>query len=183
VLITVHPEHLATPVLQMMTTIIVTGETPTTALRIFADAHGSGEKIDEISLGTGEAVVWDLARQGSPTKFKAIPTQSERRRHQRKYALGQLGEDKSFYFRGPRSRLNLRAHNLVIFVQIADGVDDETWLYHLRRNDYSAWLRDAIKDHELATEVLAIERDGLCSAAQTRRQIRDAILRRYTHSA
>src|SRR5512147_922046 len=71
-----------------------------------------------------------------------------RRRHIRKYAEGQLGEDKSFYFRGPDNRLNLRAQNLNMFVQIAEGVDDATWLHHLRAGDYSRWLRDAIKDGE-----------------------------------
>jgi hypothetical protein len=25
-------------------------------------------------------------------------------------------------------------------------VDDETWLYHLHRGDYSRWFREAIKD-------------------------------------
>jgi hydroxymethylpyrimidine pyrophosphatase-like HAD family hydrolase len=179
-LITVHPEHLATRVLQMMSTIVAVGETPTAALQTFADAHGIKQKVDKISLETGEAVVWDLARHPSPIKFRAIRSQSQRRRHQRKYALGQLDEDRSFYFRGPVDKLNLRAHNLAIFVQIADGVDDETWSYHLRRNDYSQWIRDVVKDDDLTNEVLAIEEDVSGSAAQSRKRIRDAILVRYT---
>ena len=61
--------------------------------------------------------------------------------------------DKSFYFTGPLNRLNLRAQNLAMFTQIAEGIDDETWLYHLRRGDYSQWMRDAIKDDEMADEV------------------------------
>ena len=52
-------------------------------------------------------------------------------RHTRKYAEGELGEDKSFYFRGPDNALNLRAQNLTIFLQMADGVDDQTWRHHL----------------------------------------------------
>jgi hypothetical protein len=39
----------------------------------------------------------------------------------------------SFYFRGPDDKLKLRAQNLAVFVQLAEGVDDETWLFHLRQ--------------------------------------------------
>jgi hypothetical protein len=38
----------------------------------------------------------------------------------------------SRYFRGPEGRLNLRAKNLALFLQIAEGIDDSTWLHHLR---------------------------------------------------
>ena len=35
---------------------------------------------------------------------------------------------------------------------MADGVDDETWLHHLRAGDYSRWFREGIKDDALADE-------------------------------
>ena len=104
-------------------------------------------------------------------------------RHRRKYAAGALGEDKSFYFRGPSGALNLRAHNLSLFLQIADGVDDETWLHHLRQHDYSSWLHDAIKNPELAAEVFAIEARAARDARLSRRQVRETIERVYTLSA
>jgi hydroxymethylpyrimidine pyrophosphatase-like HAD family hydrolase len=182
-LITVHPEHLATRVLQMMSTIVAVGEAPAKALHIFADAHGIALEFEEISLQNGEAVLWKTAGTSLPVKIKALRSQSQRRRHQRKYALGQLGEDHSFYFRGPQGSLNLRAHNLTIFLQIAEGVDDATWVYHLRRHDYSHWLRDVIKDEELANEVLAIEADSTSPARKTYENVRDAILARYTFPA
>src|SRR5207244_4830344 len=56
-------------------------------------------------------------------------------------------------FRGPGERQNLRAQNLTAFFQLLVGVDEETFLYHLRRGDYGAWLRAVIKDGELAAEV------------------------------
>ena len=43
----------------------------------------------------------------------------------RKYAEGDLPPDRSFYFRGPEGKLNLRAQNLILFLQLADGVDDD----------------------------------------------------------
>ena len=95
-----------------------------------------------------------------PFVFRADPPKSERKRHVRKYAAGELRPDKSFYFRGAAGKLNLRAQNLQVFLQLAEGVDDETWLHHLARGDYSRWLRDAIRDEALADEVAEVERSG-----------------------
>jgi hypothetical protein len=66
----------------------------------------------------------------------------------------------------------------MIFLQIADGVDDATWLHHLHRGDYASWFRNAIKDDELAEEAEGLQ-DGT-SPMETRRQIRALIERRYT---
>jgi hypothetical protein len=62
---------------------------------------------------------------------------------------------------------------------MADGVDDETWLYHLERKEYSAWFREAIKDEELATEVGMIEAQKL-APKESRAKVRAAIEKRYT---
>src|SRR6202007_2262047 len=109
-----------------------------------------------------------------PVAIRTLPPKSEHRRHVRKYATGELGEDKSFYFRGSDGQLNLRAQNLALFIQLADGVDDETWLYHLRSGDYSRWFREAIKDEGLAEAARAIERAS-GAAQQTRSLIRREI--------
>jgi hypothetical protein len=180
-LITVHPEHLASSVLQRMSLFVAVGEAPGKALRVIADAHGVHNVFDDaVTLEIGEAMFWDVASDQSPIKIRTLPSQSQRRRHQRKYALGQLGEDRSFYFRGPANVLNLRAQNLAIFMQIAEGVDDETWNFHLRRHDYSNWLRDVVKDEDLAVAVLAIENDLACPVAETRERVHEAIASRYT---
>ena len=92
---------------------------------------------------------WDRASDLPPRWISVDRPHQEHQRHTRKYAEGELGEDKSFYFRGPADALNLRAHNLMIFLQMADGVDDATWLHHLHRGDYTRWFRDAIKDDDL----------------------------------
>ena len=115
----------------------------------------------------------------APAPFAVIPGLSERRRHVRKYSEGRLGEDKSFFFRGPDERLNLRAHNLTAFVELAAGVDEDTWQWHRARGDYSRWAADAIKDAELAAELERIERDG-SAPDEARRAQREAIERRYT---
>ena len=66
---------------------------------------------------------------------------------------------------------------------MAEGLDDETWLFHLRQGDYSRWFRDAIKDEDLAREVEAIEKDEALSPADSRARIREAIEARYTAPA
>ena len=82
-----------------------------------------------------------------------------------------------------RSRLNLRAQNLGMFIQIAQGVDDETWLHHLRRGDYSRWFSAAIKDPVLEAAARRAEALGDTPVAESRRLIRDAIEQRYTAPA
>jgi hypothetical protein len=77
----------------------------------------------------------------------------------------------------------LRAQNLSIFLQLAAGVDDKTWLHHLRAGAYSQWFRDAIKDDDLAFEAAAIEQDQPLTATESRARIRDIVERRYTAPA
>ena len=103
----------------------------------------------------GEALFWRRSAGNRAQIMKSHAPAEKAERHIRKYAEGALGEDKSFYFRGPSNALNLRAQNLTIFMQMADGVDDETWLHHLQAHDYSRWVREAIKDDELADELAA----------------------------
>ena len=66
---------------------------------------------------------------------------------------------------------------------MAHQVDDDTWRHHLARGDYSRWVRDAIKDDELAGEVERIEGNRTLGATASRQGIREAIERRYTAPA
>ena len=65
---------------------------------------------------------------------------------------------------------------------MADGVDDETWLHHLTRGDYSRWFRDAIRDETLAENVGNIER-SVADPVESRRLVRAQIEERYTAPA
>ena len=60
------------------------------------------------------------------------------------------------------------AMRAVDMAEIAAGVDDRTWLHHLRAGHYSAWVRGAIKDEDLADDFAAVERDRALSAADSR---------------
>jgi hypothetical protein len=65
-------------------------------------------------------------------------------------------------------------------MDLADGVDEETWLYHLRRGEVSQWLRTSIKDEGLADSVAMLERNTSADAAKTRKLVREFIEERYT---
>jgi hypothetical protein len=128
----------------------------------------------------GEALLWSRRAKAPPLLFKLEPSKTEHRRHVRKYAEGQLPEERSFFFRGPEGKLKLRAPNLITFMELGDGVDDDTWLFHLQRHEVSQWLRDAIKDDELADKVEAIEDEEADDPDASRKEIRKLIEAVYT---
>jgi len=179
VLVTIHPDHVSPTILGLVDTLIIVGREPQATLDAFA--RGRGEvPIRLAEPEEDDAPAWFVRIGAPPVQFRVAEPTSDRRRHQRKYAEGKLGEDKSFYFRGPDGRLNLRAQNLELFSQIADGVDDETWQYHLRQHDFSRWFQQAIKDESLAAEAREIEAQSNLTPRDSRAQIRAAIQRRYT---
>ena len=179
--ITVHPESVARPVLETIDAILVVGDSPERVIAQFCEAIGEQPPaIAPQMLEPGEALYWSRSAGGQPVRVRSKPPTSERRRHVRKYTEGDLGPERSFYFRGPEGKLNLRAQNLVLFLQMAEGVDDETWLHHLRAGDYSAWLGEKIKDPELAAEVRQVEQAAPASADESRQAIRVLIEKRYT---
>jgi hypothetical protein len=181
--ITVHPEHVAPSALEGVGRVVVVGGTPAEMLRTFAERIGvAPPAVQEGPLPSGEALTW-TPPQGDVVRIRAIVPRTEHRRHVRKYAEGELGPDRSFYFRGPDDKLKLRAHNLLLFLQLAEGVDDATWMHHLRLGDYSRWFREAIKDAGLADEAAAVEADAHATPAASRDQIRRLLEARYTAPA
>ena len=182
-LITVHPAHVSPLFLSSAQLIIAVGESPH---YVFADfARLTGQAVPELSvrrLESGEAVAWFRRAHEAPFKIRTVVSHTAHQRHLRKYANGMLGPDKSFYFRGPEGRLNLRAHNLIMFVQMADGVDDGTWLYHLKRGDISRWLRLSVKDDVLASYAERIE-GTVVPPRESRAMLKKAIEERYTAPA
>jgi hydroxymethylpyrimidine pyrophosphatase-like HAD family hydrolase len=180
-MITVHPEHIDAAALKPIDTLIAVGKAPEQTISSFCKIVGHCPPVIPAGeLAMGNAIVWFSNTDLPPFTFKVQPPSTERRRHMRNYAEGELGADKWFYFRGPAQKLNLKAQNLINFTQLAEGVDDETWLFHLHRQDYSRWLREAIKDEELAEEAAQIEVSGALSAIDSRSQIKNAIEQRYT---
>src|SRR5690606_14915238 len=152
----------------MMDLVIAVGEQPRRTLGAFA-SHAGRELVwpEGLDWEPGYAVAWFPADERPPFRLGILPPQRDRIRHRRKYAEGDMRYN-SFFFRGPGGRHNLRAQNLIIFAQIAEGIDEETWLYHLRRGDYSRWLRTAVKDPYLADQVQRIEQRSQLPADESR---------------
>lgn len=179
--VTVHPDSVAPAVLSGIDVVAALGDDPSDAVRRFATAVGeAAPPAPEHTVGPGRGLAWFRRSGEPPIAVELVQGELERARHRRKYAEGELPPDRSFYFRGPDDRLNLRAQNLILFAQLADGVDDATWLHHLRLGHYSTWIRDCIKSRELADEVQAVEARAALSAADSRRLVRDAIEQRFT---
>ncbi|MBO0857367.1 MAG: HAD-IIB family hydrolase [Chloracidobacterium sp.] len=180
-MVTVLPENVSPAALSTVDLVIAVGEAPERTLANFGQAIGQPPPaLEPIELRTGEAVAWFRRAPEPPFWFRSEPPKGERQRHHRKYAEGEMGTEHSFYFRGPEGKINLRAKNLNIFLRLAYVVEDETWLYHLRGEDYSCWFRHTIKDGELADEVAQIEHNQSLSARESREAIRQAIEKRYS---
>jgi HAD superfamily hydrolase (TIGR01484 family) len=180
VLITTHPGKLARAALEPVAMVMALGNEPMDIFEGFAEARGATLPFSSVGfeLRAGEAAVWRVG-EPSPIRVRTLPGLSDRRRHTRKYAEGELPPERSFYFRGPDDKLNLRAYNLVLFAQMAKGVDEETWEFHRRGRDYSHWFREFIKDDVLAADVEAVERSNM-DASESRARILEVIQRRYT---
>jgi HAD superfamily hydrolase (TIGR01484 family) len=184
-LVTVHPDLVSPAVLSSVGGIIAVGSDPHSVFKLFNKAARKNLQVGTLGQGqaAGSVVAWRFGDSAGPCSVEVQPAKGQRKRHLRKYASGELGEDKSFYFRGKDGKLNLRAQNMNLFAQLAEGVDDETWTFHLCHGDYSRWLREATKDKEIAEAVERIEKDGNLSFAESRRQIIDAIRKHYTAAA
>lgn len=183
VFITVHPDSMATEALQTVGTVIALGDDAVRVIETFCRAIGVSEPRAAAAPRDDEVLYWNRNSAREPHAVKVYRPHQTHRRHTRKYAEGDLGDDGSFYFRGEGGQLNLRAQNLQLFLQIADGVDERTWQHHRRAHDYSSWFRHNVKDEELAAEAEAIEDDGELDAAESRARIAAAVKRRYTAPA
>jgi hydroxymethylpyrimidine pyrophosphatase-like HAD family hydrolase/energy-coupling factor transporter ATP-binding protein EcfA2 len=182
ILITVHPEMVSPDALAGVDTVLALGPKAREAVASFCAAIGRKPPKKLPKPDDEQVLVWRRGSKGARLVTATKPRQAHKR-HTRKYAEGNLDEELSFYFRGPDGALNLRAHNLQIFLQMAEGVDDETWEHHLRRGDYSDWFRDVIKDDALAKEAAAIEANKKLRPAASRAKVKEAVERRYTAPA
>ncbi len=186
VFLTVHPDQVMKPVLENVRFVIAVGAEPENTIKQFAEVLEEPiptyetKEIAEINQGHGIVTLWSRQEQNPLVRMKVQPSRAEHRRHVRKYAEGELSAERSFYFRGPEEKLNLRAQNLIAFSQIAEGVDDATWKHHLRQGDYSKWFRNGIRDEVMANEAQEIERLPDEKVSETRGLIKALIEKHYT---
>ncbi|MDQ6675333.1 MAG: Cof-type HAD-IIB family hydrolase [Chloroflexota bacterium] len=179
IMITVRPRALAPVLLRSVTVVCAVGEDPGRRLRDFCEiVHERPPAAPSEDLEKGQAVVWQRGHRRAD-RIAVEPARRDRQRHRRKYAEGELPPDRSFYFTGPDARLHLRAHNLSLFVELGDGVDDVTWLHHLRAGHYSRWVRAILKDDTLADRLAQLEDNSTLTPRESRTQVREAIEEGY----
>lgn len=179
--ITVKPKEVLGSILARVDTVIGAGDLAGTAFEEAAEVLAVLPPSVPISgVGRGSLLVWHVGEGTKPFALKVKETRSERKRHTRKYAQGELPGDRCFYFTGSGRRMNLKAQNLMIFLQIAEGIDEETWMHHLREHDYSSWFGSEIKDESLAEEAYRVESDDSISHKESVERICGAIRERFT---
>ena len=175
VVITTTPDALLPGIIQKVGMTIMVGENPETPMKQFASVRKLTYPRTP-KLEKGEALVWDLETNKEPFAIDFnLPVQLQQR-HKRKYARGDL-QDKSFLFTGKEKKLGLKASNLMMFAHIAEGIDNETWEYHLKRNDFTNWFRESIGDEELAN---ASDLARHKSAGESKKIVIDFIRAKYT---
>jgi hypothetical protein len=178
--VTSVPSQFPDRLLDAIDTVCAVGAHAKEVLRDVARKHSRSVEMDDgAALELGQGLFWRLA-EDRPHIIELPKPKQLHQRHKRKYMAGHLGEDNSFYFRGKDRKLNLRADNLETFLNLADGVDDETWLHHLHNGDVSRWFNDTIKDEALAEDVRRFERDRAIGPQDTRQRVRKAVEARYT---
>src|SRR5262249_15327169 len=99
VLVTVHPDHVARSALDVIDTLIVVGREGQRTVDGFMRARGIGG-VHLPSHPSDETLFpWFIRIGQPPVRFSAHKPSVDRQRHRRKYAEGELAEDRSFYFR------------------------------------------------------------------------------------
>ena len=115
----------------------------------------------------------------------------KKRRFQCKFFLGELSEFATFASM-PKATCVTAAFSFVGRAtdriskpttspfSLTEGIDEETWMYHLRRGDYSHWFRKSVKDNYLADHAERIEQRTDLEPVETCNLIRSLIESRYT---
>jgi HAD superfamily hydrolase (TIGR01484 family) len=180
VISTRHPERVAPQLLSIANMVIGMGmEAGALMAKLGELVQAPPAGLPQSMPYAGEALVWERSGE-EPYLMRILSPRQERRRQRRRTGEGQLPTEQSFFFRGPEGKLNLRANSVNMFLMLADGVDEETWAYHLSRGDYSRWFADQVKDRHLAEEIAHIERSNGQAPAQTRAAVRGAVESRYS---
>jgi hypothetical protein len=178
-LITNSPGQLNAAILAHIGVVITIGEDSHTPIEEFCSIRKCEVPVSIPPLSKGEACVWNLEANQPPFLVRVNMPARLLHRHKKKYAEGDMA-DNSFIFTGPENKLQLKANNLLMFVHLAEGVDDDTWLYHLHRGDYKRWAADCIHDDELVAKIVEAENATSRDAALSRKIIIDYIKEKYT---
>ncbi len=177
ILISTSPHALGPAMLSKIGMLLTIGKNPSYPFEQFCGRLGIPVPANIPSLAEDEICIWERDDTRPPYKAKfRLPLQLQQR-HKKKYAQGDMGGN-SFVFTGPQNKLHLKANNLLLFKHLAEGIDSDTWLFHLHRKDYTKWFRDTVHDEELAR--VGAEAEGMKDPGASLKHIVDFIGNKYT---
>jgi hypothetical protein len=177
ILISTSPHALSAATLSKVGMVLTIGENAAYPIEQFCQVLGLPVPAGIPALGDHEICVWDRDGSSAPYTVSYHLPQQLQQRHKKKYAQGDMGAN-SFIFTGRENQLHLVANNLMLFLHIAEGIDTDTWLFHLGRKDFSNWLRSSVHDEELAR--VAEEAEQTHDATASKKKLLDAIGKKYT---
>ncbi|HLH44423.1 MAG TPA: HAD hydrolase family protein, partial [Bryobacteraceae bacterium] len=97
VLVTVHPDHIQPAALKKVDTMITVGRDPERVMEAFVKAAGvAGPPPVSTGAPPSEFLAW-FPKTGDLHRLDIRYSRTERKRHMRNYAAGELGEDRSFF--------------------------------------------------------------------------------------
>lgn len=179
ILVTVDPFSIDPDVLRRVDVILSMGSTAPDVLASCMAMKGVAADRPAGVPGHDEFIYWSCGSAAPPCVLRREPPRQPHNRHSGKYATGDVGDWKSFYFRGPDGSLNLQARNLREFVRLSLDVSDTVWEHHLHAGDYSSWFRHVMKDDFLADRARAAESDVTLSPIASRDRIAKIVRERY----
>lgn len=178
IFVTLDPHWICQDVLAAASCVIAMGGTATQAVAEVAKLLDLTPWEQPPEMGDGEFLLWHPHGGHAPLAVTQMTPRQPHHRHRGKYATGDVGCARSFYFRGPGNTEGPTARNLTEFLLCSERIDDASWLHHLKAGDYSEWFRHVIRDDVLAREAKRIETADV-SARRSREGIAAAIRRRY----
>jgi soluble P-type ATPase len=112
------------------------------------------------SLAIGEAVVLPITQEaaGDVRRIRLAPRLTPHVRHLAKYIDIPVMESRAFVFWQDGEATATRPRTLRAFVEALEKVPPRALDAHLRRGDFSRWIRDVFGDYPLAKTIADIER-------------------------
>lgn len=183
---TYRVSQLCPEVLATTETIVITHENDPAELR--AVREGFGLHLDTaawgatlIDLAAGEAMVVSRQTNGGEqvARVRLAPRITAHVRHRTKYFDVEVAEGRAFVFTD-NGCATYHAGSLRAFVQALKRVGAESVQGHVRRGDFSRWVRKVFNDDVLTASIAAVEaQHQSAQIAEITEQIARAIRARY----
>ena len=186
-LVTYQASRLDLSVLQASEAIIVTHESdPAEIGRLHALLGGKGTEAEWKAI-LGSLAVQEAALLSGPEelpeelrRFRVAPRLTSHVRHQHKYLDMPMASTNAFVFTDHGVPTGPCAHSLLEFVGMASACSQEVLKEHMRRHDFSKWIRDIFRDRSLASQVHSLEtRRDLISESEIKVSLAKLIWERY----